>query len=124
MGNSITLDKWMMQMWLPPVPGAEKYKMCQKLTATQAKEIIQMIAQSTEFDLASRQERCWSLYRGHPYREFISGCLTLLLASDRKDANKWTDTLWHALEEFDRVAIRGYAKQLFNVDIRCLVSDR
>ena len=124
MDNTITLDKWMMQMWLPPVPGAEKYKMCQKLTTTQAKEIIQMIAQSTEFDLVSRQERCWSLYRGHPYREFISSCVGLLFAPDRKDANKWRCTIWKALEEFDRVAISGYAKQLFNVDIHRLVSHR
>lgn len=116
--KDVTLDKWMIHMWLPPVPGAEKYRISQELSNTQAKEIMHMIARSAEFDMASIMERRGPLYHGYPYRDFISGYMALMLESGVDDRNGWRKKLWRVLPDMDKKVLQKYARQIYNFDIK------
>lgn len=117
--EGITLEEWMVQRLLVPVSRAKKYKLFQKLTKEQAKEIIKLIAESTEFNLRSKKMRAYLDY-GDPYRDFLSGCITLLLDIDREDSHGWRKMLWGALRYEDKVMLQRYAAVLFHFDIRKL----
>lgn len=121
MNNKVTLDKWMASVWLVPVEGAEKYHLGQRLNKKEANEIKHLIAQSAEFDLNSKPMRCGILYHGHPYRDFLQGYVGLLLAVGRDDVNGWRKSLWKALEDMDKVAIKQYVQQVYHVDIGMLL---
>ena len=107
----------MMQRLLVPVSRAKKYKLFQKLTMEQAKEIIELIAESTEFDLCSKEMRAYLDY-GDPYRDFLSGCITLLCDIDKEDSHGWRKMLWGALRYEDKVMIQRYCAIVFKYDIR------
>ena len=117
--EGITLEEWMMQRLLVPVSRAKKYKLFQKLTKEQAKEIIELISESTEFDLCSKEMRAYLDY-GYPYRDFLSGCITLLFDIDKEDSHGWRKMLWGALRYEDKVMIQRYCAIVFNYDIRRL----
>ena len=116
--DNITLDKWMMHVWLPLVSGAKKYKMLQKLNDFQAREIMHMIADSAEFDMDSMSARTGPLYHGHPYRDSLGGYLSLLVESGEKDKNKWRKKLWRVLPDVDKMMLQKYARQVYNFDIK------
>ena len=117
MKQTVKLNEWMRTVWLAPVPGAERYCMLQKLTQKQAAEIMGMIAQSVEFDMSSKQSRQGQLDAEHPYRQFMSGYMSLLVEAGRTDVNDWRKSLWRVLPEADKKMMRTYVRQLSGFDI-------
>jgi hypothetical protein len=65
--------------------------------------------------------RCGILYHGHPYRDFLQGYVGLLFAVGLDDVNGWRKSLWKALEDMDKVAIKQYVQQVYHVDIGMLL---
>ena len=120
--NTTTLNNWMVKAWMMPVPGAAKYRVCQKLTPQQAKEIKQLMAQSLEFDLDSSSARNEPFTNGYPYYDFIGAYLLLMMESGRADINQWRHSLWNALSFQDAFQMTLYAKHKFGVDLNMLMS--
>lgn len=108
-----SLPEWFLHSWLRPVPGIEKYHLSQKITQSDAEEIMKMIAASTDFNIASMEERLLPFEGGYPYRDFLSGYLLLMVHSYMEYANNWTRLLWSVLPNVDKLAILKYAKKFF-----------
>ena len=117
MNQNVKLNEWMSRMWLAPVPGAERYYLLQKLTQKQAAEIIGMIAESVGFDMFSKYSRQGKLHNEHPYRQFMSGFMCLLVEAGRTDVNDWRKSLWRALPAVDKKMMRIYVRQFSGCDI-------
>lgn len=117
MKQKMRLDEWMAKKWLEYVPGAEEYYMLQKLTEEQAFEILCMVAESTGFDILSEDSRQGHLNIEHPYRNFMSAYMCLLVEAGPTDINNWRKTLWSVLNDVDKKMLRSYAFQLSGCDI-------
>ena len=112
-----TLPEWFLRSWLRPVPGIEKYNLSQKITQSDAEEIMNMIATSTDFNIYSMEDRLRPFDSGYPYRDFLSGYLLLMVHSHKKYANNWTRLLWIVLPNVDKLAISEYAKNFFGLNL-------
>lgn len=117
MNHKMKLNEWMETKWLEYVPGAEEYYMLQKLTEEQAFEILCIIAESTGFDILSEESRQGRLDNEHPYRNFMSGYMCLLVEAGPTDVNNWRKTLWSVLNDVDKEMLRSYVFQLSGRDI-------
>ena len=121
MNVKMRLDEWMKMMWVPPVSGAEKYTTCQSLSHEQAIEIMKLVAEASEFNLNSLEDRANQLDRGEPYRTFLECYLSLMIASDKDDLNNWRKNLWNALWDVDKSVMKNYTRKLYRLDIETLL---
>lgn len=112
-----SLPEWFLRSCLRPVPGIEKYHLSQKITQSDAEEIMKMIAASTDLNIASMEERLRPFESGFPYRDFLSGYLLLMVHSHKIYANNWTSLLWIVLPNVDKLAISKYAEKLFGLNL-------
>lgn len=118
MYKNMKLNEWMELMLVTPVKGIEKYYVDQPLTNDQADEIMHMIEEAAECDLTSLKARKNQLRRGDPYRTFLECYVNLIFAGYTK---AWRSNLWNALADVDKIFMKSYTKQLFNVDIEVLM---
>lgn len=116
-----TLKDWMTLALMPTVPGAEKYTFGQDLTDAQAKEILEMVAQSLDFDLTSASARQAPFVYGEPYFDFIVAYSLLMMQAWRENPRYWTRSLWLALSYWDQKTLARYFKKKFGLDIRKVI---
>ena len=116
-----TLKDWMTLALMPTVSGAEKYNFGQNLTDAQAKEIMEMVAQSLDFDLTSASARQAPFVYGEPYFDFIVAYSLLMMQAWRENPRYWTRSLWLALSYWDQKTLARYFKKKFGLDIRKVI---
>lgn len=100
--RKITVATWLRSEKLNYREAAEKYTIGQKLTAEQAAEIKNLVAESVDCNLDSAEVRGEWQKLGSPYRRFIYKYV-LLLASHRARRSHWRKALWEALTEEDKL---------------------
>lgn len=79
-----------------------KYTVGQNLTEEQAKEIIQIIACSVDFQMDQPGAKTNLCRIGSPYRDFVVCITQLMLAGSFNE--KWENVLWNALDDDIRTA--------------------
>ena len=119
--NYSNLKDWMKFTLMPTVPGAEKYTLGQNLTDVQATEIMEMVAQSMEFDLTSTSARQMPFTYGEPYFDFIVAYTLLMMQAFRENPRNWTRSLWLALSYWDQKTLARYFKKKFGFDVRSVI---
>lgn len=95
--KKMNLNKWMMKSMLPMNMAAAKYTVGQNLTEEQAKEIIQIIARSVDFQMDQPGAKTNLCRIGSPYRDFVVCITQLMLAGSFND--KWENVLWNLLDD-------------------------
>ena len=100
--KKMNLNKWMMKSILPMNMAAAKYTVGQNLTEEQAKEIIQIIACSVDFQMDQPGAKTNLCRIGSPYRDFVVCITQLMLAGSFNE--KWENVLWNALDDDIRTA--------------------
>ena len=100
--KKMNLTKWMMMEMLPMNMAAAKYTVGQNLTEVQAREIVQMIAHSVDFQMDKPAARKYLNRIGSPYRDFVV-CITLLIIAGESNP-KWCDAIWGVMDSDLRFA--------------------
>lgn len=119
--KGMSLKEWFEINWLIPVPGVEKYRLLQKLTINEATHIMHLMAESTQVDLSSPEDRQEPWLNGYPYRDFLSGYMCILLAPGiNTDVNKWRNMLWKVLPDVHKSNMRKYAREVWQMEIMWL----
>ena len=117
-----TLQEWMKYAWMPNVAGAEKYRIGQKLTEAQAKDIMRIVAKSMEFSLDSTRARQKTFTNGDPYYDFIGAYLLLMFQAGPYDMSNWKRNLWNALSPWDQKTLAQFAKSKYGLDAQRLLA--